>query len=428
VIFSKINTPALIKILRERTRLDRKGILEFWRICETSLQRIESERQNPRFETFEAFLREISLPLESFVYPLLEGQPMDVYIECDRLTQLLDMGDVVAAEPLLAQLENQAGFDTDILYQFILCRKARLWDLLGKPSSQILPLIDEGMAISFNNFKETDIVNQILILEEPELMHMKARLLANDGDDIAAIRILESMVVNYSRIPESNKEKERRYVSILLTYASCLISVCSYERALEICELGAKYSASRKQGQFNPDFEYYIASALKGLGRLSECIKPLQHAYFGFTLLGEADRAREIMRSANEDFGIRINTYGTDLLPLSRFYRIPYNRGEPVKCSSTGEMITILRERAGLTLGQLCEGICSKPTLMRIESGETQGHILTLEALLQRLGRDVNLYHNFFLSKEDFITIQLRDRIYILIIERRYSEALVLLE
>jgi len=61
--------------------------------------------------------------------------------------------------------------------------------------------------------------------------------------------------------------------------------------------------------------------------------------------------------------------------------------------------------------------------LSRIEMDESRTKIYTLEAIMQRLGRDIHQYVNFFLSKEEFLVTQLRDRIEVLIAERRFAEA-----
>jgi tetratricopeptide (TPR) repeat protein len=65
---------------------------------------------------------------------------------------------------------------------------------------------------------------------------------------------------------------------------------------------------------------------------------------------------------------------------------------------------------------------------MRIENDEALENYFTIEAIMQRLGRDVNLYKNFFLSKDDFVLVQLRDRIKILIAEFQFATAAMLVD
>jgi transcriptional regulator with XRE-family HTH domain len=425
---SKYNAASLVTALRERIGLEREAVLTLNNLDESSLRRIEGEKQNPKPETLESLMKTIDLPLEGFIYSLLDDQPMGVYLLCDRLTQVLDIGDAVTGESLLHQLEVLPGFDTGVLLQFILSKKARLWELQGKPSSLILPLIEAGMAETFYGFNEADIVDKVLVLEEPELMHTKARIYAKEGKYDAAIGILKSMMSSLISLPTADREKEKQFAPVLLSLSNCLIQTGDYDKVLEICELGSEYSAARRYGELNPDFEINKALALRGLDRRDECRAPLQHAYFGYILLGETGKAKEVFVRAKEDFEIQFNLFGVDKLDFSSQPKIPYNRGESVICDSIGSMVFSLRKKANLSLDQLCRGICNKSTLSRIERGDLPGQYFTLEAIMQRLGRDIGLYSNFFLSKEDFVAMQLRDRIYILIIEKNYTYASRLLK
>lgn len=423
----KYNAASLVTMLRERIGLEREAVLMLSELDDSSLRRIESEKQHPKPETLESLMLSIALPLEGFVYSLLDDQPMGVYLLCDRLTQVLDIGDTVAAEELIKQLEVLPGFDAGIQLQFMLSKKARLWELQGKPANHILPLIEEGMDKTFKDFDENCITNKVFVLEEPELLHTKARVYAKAGKINASIRILENMVASLKKLPRADREKERQFAPVILSLSKCLLQTGDHERVLEMCDLGAEYSATRKLGQLNPEFEECKASALHGLNRINECRISLQHSYFGYMLLGDCKKANEMLSQARECFGIHFNLYGVDKLDFSHHNKVPYNRGEPVECNSLGSLISALRKRAGLSLWQLSLGICSKPTLLRIEKGETTGNYFTLEAIMQRLGRDISLYNNFFLSREDFITMQIRDRINVLLGERRYANASMLL-
>jgi transcriptional regulator with XRE-family HTH domain len=415
-------------MLRERVGMERKTLLRMTEFDERNLRRIENEEQHPKPETLEKLISTIDFPTKGFIHSILDYQPMEVCLLCDRLTQVLDIGDTVTAEDIITKLEALSGFDTGICYQFILSKKALLWEQQGKPVCSIISLIDEGISITFENFDECNIEDKVLILEELELLHTKARIYAKSNNIDAAIRLLDDMVSNLDKLPSADREKERQYAPVLLSLSKYLLKSGDYNKVLEICELGAEYSASRKHGQLNPNFEFIKAYALLSLNRVSECKAPLQHAYFGYILLGEIDKANDVLTQAMDDFGIRFNLYGVDKLELPRQQRIPYDRGEPVDCYSIGTMISALRKKAGLTLKQLCRGICDKSTLSRIEQDISQGSYFTLEAIMQRLGRDINLYNNFFLSKKDFIAVQLRDRIILLISEYDHTGAAILLK
>lgn len=68
-----------------------------------------------------------------------------------------------------------------------------------------------------------------------------------------------------------------------------------------------------------------------------------------------------------------------------------------------GIIVRQRREALGLSQQQLCQGICDRSTLSRIERGDQVPSYYTLHALLQRLGmREKDIC--FLLSQPDFET------------------------
>lgn len=66
-----------------------------------------------------------------------------------------------------------------------------------------------------------------------------------------------------------------------------------------------------------------------------------------------------------------------------------------------GTIIRKYREEMGVTQEELCEGICSVPTLSRIENGERMPTKDNLTRLLQRLGK-TDLFIDSYVSANDF--------------------------
>jgi len=414
----------LVYRLRERKGMEQDALLMI-NDCgfdDSTLRRIESGKQNPKYTTLKAIIKRIGLPLKGFVYFMTDDKDMEIYSLCDRMSQALERGDITEAEEVMAKIENHSGFYNGIQLQFKLSKKAQLMEMMGEPADQILPLIEEALKITFEGV-ENDDREKIFILEEPDLLHTKARIHAKNGKLDDALRILLQMKSSLEILPEADREKERQYAPVLLSLSKCLLRIKDFKGAYENSETGAAYSAARRQGWLNPDFEYIKALALRGLDQNGKCLKPLLYAYFGFILLGETVRARDVRNIAKDEFGVTINTYGVDKLDFTQHFRIPYSRAEPVKCKSIGSMIGALRYKAGIPRDVLCRGICHGSTLMRIEMDLLQGQIYTLEAVMQRLGLDIHLYGSFFLSREEFVVTQLRDRIEVLIAERHFAEA-----
>ncbi|MCE5235293.1 MAG: helix-turn-helix domain-containing protein [Clostridiaceae bacterium] len=73
-----------------------------------------------------------------------------------------------------------------------------------------------------------------------------------------------------------------------------------------------------------------------------------------------------------------------------------------------GKTIRDLREKLNITQEDLCDGICSVPTLSRIENGTRLPNKANFDALMQRMGRDGNMYdalmddHDFAVHEKKF--------------------------
>jgi len=65
-----------------------------------------------------------------------------------------------------------------------------------------------------------------------------------------------------------------------------------------------------------------------------------------------------------------------------------------------GQIIKQKREELGLSQEELCEGICSPPTLSRIENGRQAPSYNRMNALLQRLGLPENRYYALMTKQE----------------------------
>ncbi len=87
-----------------------------------------------------------------------------------------------------------------------------------------------------------------------------------------------------------------------------------------------------------------------------------------------------------------------------------------------GIIIRQRRDMLGLSQQQLCQGICDRSTLSRIERGDQVPAYSTLRALLQRLGLQEKDVH-FLLGQPDFETAQLQREIVALNTRKQWLQA-----
>ena len=92
-----------------------------------------------------------------------------------------------------------------------------------------------------------------------------------------------------------------------------------------------------------------------------------------------------------------------------------------MKSVNISKVIQQRRTELGLTREQVCEGICSPMTLMRIEQGTNTPSKYILEALSQRLGLSLERF-SYMLSEEDFELEELKRKAIDYSWQRKFTE------
>ncbi len=98
-----------------------------------------------------------------------------------------------------------------------------------------------------------------------------------------------------------------------------------------------------------------------------------------------------------------------------------------IENNKIGSAILYFRENYRISQSILCMGLCSVPTLSRIEAGARDVDSLLLEALLERLGKTPNQFE-LILTDLDYESYQNREEIKKLIEDKNYQDAIRLLD
>ena len=399
------------------------SVLDFILQGTIDLYRVEKGKMMPKEKTTKIYLEGLGLPMTQFSVFHLEDQPLEVYGIRYTLKQHLDFEQWDEAEILLEELLRYGGFEQGINHQFVLSVEARLMDGRDVPPDEVLPLVEDGLDITYENWRDVESEYKILIFEEPELFHVLAKQFENMGEWQRAIQIAIRALAGIVEYPGSGKERERMALPLVLTLARCQIGANMLDAALHTCERGLDLSARRHSGEGTIELLLLKADILLKMGRGGECGKILMMAFAGLILVGEKGKALEVREAAEKRFGVSLSTYGIEELDIPKRKLVPYKRGAIPKASHIGQAFGIFRTQTDLTASRLCHGICSVSNLTRIESGSVKPQIHIAVPILQRLGRDPYLYGSFFLTKDDYDASELRDKIHSLRVLRRYDEA-----
>lgn len=315
------------------------------------------------------------------------------------------------------------------------CKKAQMALAQDEPADIVHRLIADALAMT--GISEKDYIGKLLLAQEPELLHTLAKLYAREGELTKATAMLENVLASLQKLSSNEKYREIKAAPILLSLASYRLQAKDFVGALEACDAGFDISAKREQGRSCPDFLFIKAlalAALNGLGDLSDkalCQLLLTKAYAGYVALNNAHAAHHVLSTAKTKLGIDLQTYGMETLlyELKPKYSNIWDLDDYEKFASLGHVLAYFHKRSGLTSKEVYTGICGKETFSKLKNDKIKTpNIFVVEALMQRMGRDINLYYSLLVPYKDFDLVQQRDRVLTLQRAAKYSNAAAALE
>jgi len=426
---SIISKKGILQLLRWRAGGDLWNISQKSGYDKHTWGRAETGKQTPRQETFEDMLATLEVSQDSFVITIYGDNAQDVFRLRTHLNHALQVGDMAEVQKLLTILKDLTGLKSDFAKQIYMSKTAAMMEHENLPSDIVLDKVKEAMDITYKNFDYTKPLEQALIFEEPDLVHTIAKVKAKEGNRVAAMEMLRNLIYGVQHMPALDRQKQRLFTNLMLTLAKLLVQEKDYTQALDVCEVGKEHSIEWMQGWLTPDFDFYKAQSLHGLGRTDECLLPLQHAYFGFCTKGEPNKAKYVAETARQEHGMELELYSTDKFNTVFAHKTRYNYGIRGNYKNIGDFIRIRCNQLGISQEELCRGICNKITLQRLmENKHIEENIFTLEAIMQRLGYDPYSFENIFVSDKNFKAMKLRDEIAKLSIAGKHEQALEELE
>ena len=381
-----------------------------------TLSRIENLRQNPSKNTLVDLLSKVDLPYGQFFCPYMEDQPAESFVLKRQIVYLLDRAEgnekvQTMAGKMINDLKNKLDFDSLINKQLWISLKTKLDVIDGSADTKTLSLIIEGIQITYPEFSEEDFDNDVLVFYECDLLLNLARYYAGQSNTDYALAILSRVRDGYKKQPVSEMFKEVLLSEIHNLNVRFLLEKGDYEAALEASEEAMEIAKRHTGSSQLPNSVYLRALALfhaKGEKELSVAL--LQQAFFAFSLLKMDVMQKRVLKDAKEIFGVDFNTFGAKSIraELPRDF-FSFKSGSVLAAGNIGALLRQFRVGEGIKQAEVFSGICSRSFYSRVERGErsTMGFFV-LEAFMQRLGRDINLYIDYFSSMGEWEESRLR--------------------
>ncbi|MCL2285563.1 MAG: tetratricopeptide repeat protein [Firmicutes bacterium] len=291
----------------------------------------------------------------------------------------------------------------------------------NESTSDIRQIITQALAET--NADENDYINKPLIAFEPQLFHILAMTYAKDNDMDTAITILKNVLDSVEAYPPDDRTKEVQVTPMLLTLARYLLQVEDYESALATCNIGFNFAVRRNQGKYCPDFMHIEILIHIATGNKEACHPLLAKTFAGYVGLNNAKAANEILTIAHKQLDMPIATYGMELILHDMPPDTPV--AQPQRNITTlGDMLQSFMGQTSFKRKVIYGGLCDSSALTKLEMNKTKSpNIFLVEALAQRMGRDIGLHHSFHAPAKEFKTWQLRDKIQVLMRERKFTQA-----
>ena len=332
-------------------------------LCSASeLAKIENNQKSPDPFLLDRFFRRLGKStvrleyvLSAELYHLYELQYQIQVRICHREYKL--------AEKLLLEYENEKKGKGKIHRQFITQSRAQIAWLQEKESGEVLKYIEEAtmQTVDFNNLWEK---GKVLSAEEIRLFLFRWEVLRKaEIKGKATLAELWKIVeyIEYRQFEPEELAKIYPYAVLLLNKygdGSELKTYCTaaLENALELL---------REEGKI-----LYLPEILEACAEIyAKNEKRENHKK-----VGELLRMRDALVNLELEYGMHFENYRL-FSDINRRFKLDY------------EMIRQNRLACGMTMEELCDGICTWEELSRIERGKCKPNDKTFEKLMEKMNR-----------------------------------------
>ena len=393
-----------------------------------TISRIENLHQDPSMGTLSNLLSRVDLPYEQFFCPYMEDQPAESFVLRRQIAYLLDRAEgdeqiQALAREMIDELKGKLDFESIINKQLWISMSTKLDVIEGGAGKETLSLIMEGIRLTYPEFDENDFNSDVLIFNECDLLLNLARYHANVGSKDRpgsgdsgldhSLKILKLLLAGYVKQPISEMYKEVLLGEIHNLIVRYLLEKGDYAAALDASEEAMSISKRQTGNSQLPNAVYLRALALFHAGggeNRKQGFALLRQAYFAFSLLKMDAAKKRVLKEAGDIFQMDFETYGTEGLVSELphdFYS--FKSGSVLAVENIGGLLRQFRIAAGIKQADVYKGVCSRSFYSRIEGGTRTGiSFFVLEALMQRLGRDMGLYIDYFSSMDEWEESRLR--------------------
>lgn len=376
-----------------------------------SLSRIENGVAGVSPSTFQALMAHAGVVVEA--YPVFANRTdFGCFYALKQVRFYLDSWQLQPAYDKLEEVEQMQWSENKFYYQEWLLLHCKLQFRSGcGDHRQIYDALMCAIHISRPDFNPADFRRLLLSLPEIELFTLLAQEALYLGKLEMCLEICTQINSYLTNSPMAFWEKDRLLAENAVVYAKYLIAVKDYENALKTADYHR-----HKMAQNLLTISLHELTFLTALGYYYTNHLDAAMEYFKATIISahsiESRYATICLSYIKEHIPVTLPGLPLqfEIVPLTNF---PLKKA--IDTTSMGDgtydlfspdvftfgrLIRELRTSQNISQASLCQGLCSKSKLSKIENGSLQPEVILAQTLLQRLGISDAIFTFYGTEKE----------------------------
>lgn len=385
-----------------------------------SLSRIENGSAGVSPSTFQALMAHAGVGCEAFP-AFADRRDFDCFYCLKRVRFFLDSWQLTEAYDELEKIEHWNWADNKFYHQEWLLMHCLLQFRSGcGDHNQIFSALSDAIHISRPDFDASDFRSMLLSTNEIELFLLLAQeyLYLNQPD--MCLSICTQISVYLNNLELTFVEKDRLEALHALIYAKYLLACSDYPSALTLADEFRHKMAANLDDSLLHELTFLTALGYYYTNQQAEALSLYKTAFISAHSIGScyatichhfADTHLDL--TLPDDFSmfeeIPLVNFPTKKVTDTILGDGTYDLFSP-DALSIGGLIQSLRLEQKLSQTTLCQGLCSKSKLSKIENGTLQPDVILAQTLLQRLGIS-DLPFTFFANAKEAKLQELQTRL-----------------
>lgn len=367
-------------------------------ICSVlTLSRIENNSAGVSPSLFQALMSRAGAPRNIFpVFP--NRKDFDCFYTLKRARLYLESWQLQEAYDELLKVKNADFSNNKFHYQEWLYLQGCLQSRSGSCEHQLIyEIFISALIITKPNIDFSDLSNELFSDIELELLiEISNELLYLSQSDLSYIICsqLESYINNAEL---SFIERDRLLSRNAIARTKYLLYTHDYNKALETINEYRHLMVVNSENTSLLELNFWTAMSYYYCGNIEKAHQMFNDTFYSARAI-ESCYATTCLKFVSENTSIVIDDYIKSLPPINcktfKYEKITdslslsdgtYDLFSP-DVLTLGRLIYVLRKEQNISQAVLCQGLCSKSKLSKIENDQLQPDIFLSEALLQRLG------------------------------------------